>query len=149
MHTATYAAPLPRPNVRAGTVLTALPVLFLVFDSVIKLAVIQPVVDSFTQLGWPVHLSVAIGTLELACLALYLVPRTTLLGALLLTAYLGGAVATHARVESPLLTHTLFPVYVAVLLWVGLLLREPRLRELLGSQRTAAPLLGPGSRQQE
>ena len=138
MHTATHAAPLPRPNVRAGTVLTALPVFFLVFDSVIKLAVIQPVVDSFTQLGWPVHLSVAIGTLELACLALYLVPRTTLLGALLLTAYLGGAVATHARVESPLLTHTLFPVYVAVLLWVGLLLREPRLRELL-TRASASP----------
>jgi DoxX-like family len=138
MHTTTYAAPLPHPNVRAGTALTALPVLFLVFDSVIKLAVIQPVVDSFTQLGWPVHLSVAIGTLELICLALYLVPRTTLLGALLLTAYLGGAVATHARVESPLLTHTLFPVYVAVLLWVGLLLREPRLRDLF-SRASASP----------
>ena len=138
MHPATYAAPLPRPKLSAGSVLTALPVLFLAFDSVIKLVVIQPVVDSFTHLGWPVHLSVAIGTLELICLTLYLVPRTTLLGALLLTAYLGGAVATHARVESPLLTHTLFPVYVAVLLWIGLLLREPRLRQLL-SRASASP----------
>jgi hypothetical protein len=131
MYATSYAATRPRPNLRAGTMLTALPVLFLVFDSVIKLVVIQPVVDSMTQLGWPVDLAPVIGAIELICLALYLVPRTAALGALLLTAYLGGAVATHARVESPLLTHTLFPVYVAVLLWVGLLLREPRLRELL------------------
>ena len=138
MHAATYAAPLPRPNLRAGIILTLLPVLFLAFDSVIKLVAIQPVVDSFTQLGWPVHLSVAIGTIELICLTLYLVPTTAPLGALFLTAYLGGAVATHARVQSPLLTHTLFPVYVAVLLWVGLLLREPRLRESL-SRASASP----------
>ena len=118
-------------QIRAGRILTALPVLFLLFDSTIKLIVIQPAVDSFTQLGWPVHLSLAIGALELLCLALYLVPRTAVLGAMLLTAYLGGAVATHARVESPMFTHTLFPVYVAVLLWVGLALRESRLRELL------------------
>ena len=118
-------------QIRIGRALTAIPVLFLLVDSVIKLMVIRPVVDSFTQLGWPVHLSVAIGVIELLCVALYLVPRTAVLGAMLLTAYLGGAVATHARVESPLLTHTLFPVYVAVLLWVGLLLRESRLREIV------------------
>ena len=118
-------------QIRIGRALTAMPVLFLLFDSAIKLMVIQPVVDSFTQLGWPVHLSVALGVIELLCVALYLVPRAAVLGAMLLTAYLGGAVATHARVESPLLTHTLFPVYVAVMLWVGLLLRETRLRELV------------------
>ena len=131
MHSATHAAALPRANVRAGTIVTALPVLFLLFDTTIKLAVIQPVVESFTALGWPVHLATTIGALELVCLTLYLVPRTAPLGALLLTAYLGGAVATHLRVESPLFTHTLFPVYVAALLWAGLLLREPRLRVLL------------------
>jgi hypothetical protein len=118
-------------QLRVGRTLTALPVLFLLFDSVIKLVVIQPVVDSFTRLGWPVNLSVAIGGIELLCVALYLVPRTAVLGAMLLTAYLGGAVATHARVQSPLLTHTLFPVYVALLLWAGLLFRETRLRRLL------------------
>jgi hypothetical protein len=106
-------------------------VLFLLFDSAIKLAMIQPVVDSFGRLGWPVHLAPAIGVLQLLCLGLYLVPRTAPLGALLLTGFLGGAVATHVRIESPLLTHILFPVYVAALLWVGLLLREPRLRDLL------------------
>jgi hypothetical protein len=65
------------------------------------------------------------------CLALYLTPRASVLGALLLTGYLGGAVATHVRISSPLLTHTLFPIYVALLLWGGLYLREPRLRDLL------------------
>ncbi len=117
---------------RAGRIVTALPVLFLLFDSAIKLVVIRPVVDSFVRLGWPVHFSVAIGVVEVLCVALYLVPATAVLGAMLLTAYLGGAVATHARVADPLLTHTLFPVYVTVLLWVGLLLRESRLRDLIG-----------------
>ena len=133
----TIAALQQRSAVRAGTLLTALPVLFLVFDIAIKLAVIQPVVDSFDQLGWPVHLARSLGALELLCLTLYLVPRTAPVGALLLTAYLGGAVATHARIESPLLTHTLFPVYVSVLLWVGLLLREPRLLDVTAPRHRA------------
>ena len=85
----------------------------------------------FNHLGVSMDLAFPLGVLELTCVVIYLVPRTAVLGAMLLTAYLGGAVATHARVESPLLTHTLFPVYVAVLLWVGLALRETRLRELL------------------
>ena len=123
--------PLPRANLRAGALVTALPVLFLLFDSAIKLAGIQPVVDSFVQLGWPADLAFGLGALELVCIALYLTPRTSVLGAVLLTGYLGGAIATHARIESPLLTHTLFPVYVALLLWAGLFLREPRLRQLL------------------
>ena len=131
MYSATQAGALPQAHVRAGMIVTAPPVLFLLFDTAIKLAVIQPVVDSFTQLGWPVGLAATVGCIELLCLALYLVPRTAGLGALLLTAYLGGAVATHVRVGSPLLTHVLFPVYVALLLWAGLILREPRVRELL------------------
>jgi len=69
------------------------------------------------------------------CLALYLVPRTAVLGAILLTGHLGGAIATHVRVGSPLLSHTLFPIYVALLLWGGLYLREPRLRELVPFRR--------------
>ena len=131
MHSATLATALPRRTPRLGMIVSAVPVLFLLFDTVIKLATIQPVVDSFTQLGWPVHLAFGLGLLELVCLALYLAPRTAVLGAILLTGYLGGAVATHARMESPLLTHTLFPVYVALLLWGGLVLREARLRELI------------------
>ena len=135
MYSATHAPPLAQPVARAGTFVSALPVLFLLFDSAIKLIVIQPVVDSFTQLGWPVELSIPIGVIELACIALYLAPRTAVLGALLLTGYLGGAIATHVRVGSPLLTHTLFPVYVALLLWGGLMLRESRLRELIPLRR--------------
>ena len=118
-------------NPWAGRVLTALPVLFLAFDVVIKLMKITPVVDSFTQLGIPVELARTVGTIELACLLVYLLPRTAVLGAILLTGYLGGAVLTHLRVGSPLLSHTLFPTYVAILLWGGLWLREPRLRALI------------------
>jgi hypothetical protein len=106
-------------------------VLFLLFDSAIKLMVIDPVVESFGQLGYPVSVSVGIGLLELVCLVLYVIPRTSVLGAILLTGYLGGAVATHVRVGSPMLTHVLFPIYVAALVWGGLFLREARLRALV------------------
>jgi len=115
----------------AGRTMTALPVLFLLFDSVIKLIRIDPVAQSFTQLGYPVHLAVAIGVIELVCLAAYVVPRSSVLGAILLTGYLGGAVATHVRVGSPLWSHVLFPIYVAALLWGGLYLLEGRLRALV------------------
>ena len=131
MYTATQARPLVGPMPRTGAVVTAVPVLFLLFDSVIKLVAIRPVVESFTALGWPVGLSLSVGLIELACIALYLVPQTAVLGAILLTGYLGGAVATHVRIGSPLLTHQLFPVYVALLLWGGLVLREGRLRDLV------------------
>jgi hypothetical protein len=135
MRSATLAAASPQAKPRIGVVLSALPVLFLLFDTVIKLVTIQPVVDSFNQLGWPVHLAFGIGLLELVCLGLYLVPRTAVLGAILLTGYLGGAVATHVRIGSPLLTHILFPVYVGLLLWGGLVLRDVRLRELVPFRR--------------
>ena len=135
MYSATSAPALTRPVAWGGTLISALPVLFLLFDSTIKLIVIRPVVDSFTRLGWPVELAIPIGAIELACIALYLTPRTAVLGGLLLTGYLGGAVATHVRAGSPLLTHTLFPVYVALLLWGGLMLRDSRLRELIPLRR--------------
>ena len=76
-----------------------------------------------------------IGVIELVCLVLYLIPPTSMSGALLLTGYLGGAIATHVRVASPLLGYTLFPIYVAVMVWGGLYLREPRLRDLLSLRR--------------
>lgn len=87
------------------------------------------------QLGYPPDRVLWIGIIELVCVVLYLVPRTAVLGALLLTGYLGGAIATHVRVGSPLLSHTLFPIYVALMLWGGLYLREPRLRELVPFRR--------------
>jgi hypothetical protein len=114
-----------------GRIMSAVAVLFLLFDSVIKLLVVAPVVDSFAQLGYPVSLSRGIGLLEIVCLIAYVIPRTSIVGAILLTGYLGGAVATHVRIGSPLFTHTLFPIYVAVLIWGGLYLRDNRIRFLV------------------
>jgi len=131
MHSATYAAPVSKARLSAGHIVSAIPVLFLLFDSTIKFPAIDPVVESFSQLGYPVSLAIGIGAIELACLVLYVIPRTSVLGAILLTGYLGGAVATHVRVGSPLLTHILFPIYVAALVWGGLFLREGRLRALV------------------
>jgi hypothetical protein len=114
-----------------GYILTAVAVLFLTFDSVLKLLRLAPAVEGTTGLGYPATTVLGIGVIEFVCLVLYLVPRTSVLGAILLTGYLGGAIATHVRVGSPLLSHTLFPIYVALLLWGGLYLREPRLGALL------------------
>ena len=119
----------------AGRILTTAPVLFLMFDSVIKLIKIDPVVDSFNQLGYSPDLSVTIGLVEAVCLVLYSVPRTSVLGAVLLTGYLGGAVATHLRIGSPLPSHTLFPIYVGALLWAGLFLREDRLWAVMPARK--------------
>ncbi len=135
IHSATYAAPVSKARLSAGHILSAVPVLFLLFDSVIKFTTIEPVVESFRQLGYPVSLGLGIGVIELVCLVLYVIPRTSVLGAILLTGYLGGAVATHVRVGSPLLTHILFPIYVAALVWGGLFLREGRLRALIPLRR--------------
>jgi hypothetical protein len=115
----------------AGYVLTGLVAAFLTFDTVMKLLQLAPAVQGTTELGYPAGTVVAIGAIELVCLVLYLVPRTSVLGALVLTGYLGGAIATHVRVGSPLPTHTLFPIYVALMVWGGLYLRESRLRDLL------------------
>ena len=118
-------------RVWAGRIVSALPVLFLLFDSAIKLMNIAPVTESFQKLGYRPSIAVGIGILELACVVAYLIPRTSLHGAILLTGYLGGAIATHLRVGDPLFSHVLFPIYIAAPLWAGLLLRNARLRTLL------------------
>jgi len=115
----------------AGYVLTGLVAAFLTFDTVMKLLQLAPAVQGTTELGYPAGTVVVIGAIELLCLVLYVIPRTSVLGALLLTGYLGGAIATHVRIGSPLPTHTLFPIYVALMVWGGLYLRESRLRALL------------------
>jgi hypothetical protein len=120
-----------RRSHRAGILLSALPIVFLLWDSAIKLVEIAPVRDGLERLGYPATLAVEIGLLELVCVLLHVVPRTSILGTILLTGYLGGATATHVRVGDPLPTHILFPVYVGVLLWGGLFLRDRRLRALL------------------
>jgi len=115
----------------AGRIMSAVPILFLLFDSVGKLLKLAPVVEGTTQLGYPESAVLGIGMIELVCIVVYVIPRTSILGAILLTGYLGGAIATHVRIGSPFFTHTFFPIYVAVLVWGGLFLREDRLRALI------------------
>jgi len=116
-----------------GRVLSALVILFLVFDSGLKFVkpVPRPVEEAFTHIGWPLGLAVCLATILLGCTILYAIPRTAILGAILLTGYLGGAVATHLRVGDPLFSHVLFPIYVGGLLWLGVYLRDARLRALV------------------
>jgi hypothetical protein len=127
-----------RRSARAGVIVSALPVLFLIFDGAMKFSHIAPVSVAFAHLGLAEGLAGAIGLLELLCVAAYVWPRSAVLGAVLLTGFLGGAICLHVRVGDPLFSHVLFPVYVGALLWGGLLLREPRLRALL-PLRDSAP----------
>ena len=132
MVTITDNAPASTPKLMlwAGRILTGLVVAFMTFDTVIKLIDLQVVRDTLAQLGYPPELGRTIGVIELICLALYLNPRTSVLGAVLFTGVMGGAIATHMRVGDPLFSHVLFGVYLGAALWGGLWLREPRLRAL-------------------
>lgn len=112
----------------AGRGLSAVAVLFLLFDAVAKLLEVPPVVAGSTALGYPASTVFTIGMIEFVCVVAYVIPSTSVLGAVLLTGYLGGAIATHLRVENPLFTHTLFPIYVALFVWGGLFLRDAGLR---------------------
>src|SRR5260370_32972975 len=107
MQSATQTAPVSNKMVWVGRLISALPILFLLFDSVMKLMRIAPVLESMAKLGYPESLARGIGILELVCVVLYLIPRTSILGAILLTGYLGGAVATHVRIGDPLFSHVL------------------------------------------
>ena len=112
-----------------GWILSGVFAAFLLVASIApKLAGARVAHDSFAQLGWPEGYVLLIGGIEFACLAIYLVPRSSVLGAILLTALLGGAIATHLRAESPLFTHVLFGVYLGAVMWGGLWLRDPALR---------------------
>jgi hypothetical protein len=115
----------------AGRVLSGLVVAFLLFDGAIKLIPLDIVVQTSQELGIPVHLARTLGMLTLAGTVLYAMPRTSVLGAILLTGYLGGAIYTHVRAGSPFLTHTFFGVYLGVLIWGGLWLRDDRIRALI------------------
>lgn len=120
-----------------GRVLSGLAVAFLLFDGVMKFFMdkLPPeALKAGEALQWPIELMPTVGTILLICLAIYLIPRTSIVGAVLLTGYLGGAVASHLRVSNPLFTHTLFPIYIAVLIWLGLYLRDARLRNCLAKE---------------
>jgi hypothetical protein len=117
--------------------MTTVIVLFLLFDGIIHVTKPQPVVDAFAQLGYPLTASRGIGIVELICLVMYLAPRTALLGAVLLTGLLGGAMSAHVRAASPVFETYVFPVLVGLLIWGALLLREERLRALFPVRRAA------------
>jgi DoxX-like family len=121
-----------KSSVWVGRILSALPVLFLLLDGVMKIVKPAFVVEATVQLGWPESVIVALGVVLVACTILYLIPRTAVLGAILLTGYLGGAVATHVRVGGPLFS-IIMPVILGAMLWGGLYLRDNRLRALVTS----------------
>lgn len=118
-------------GVWAGRIVSGLVVLFLAFDGVAKVLELPPVLEGTARLGYPTSVVFGLGVVLLVSVVTYAIPRTAVLGAILITGYLGGAVATHVRVGDPLFSHVLFPVYVAVLAWAGLFLRESRLRAIL------------------
>lgn len=118
----------------AGYVLSTLPVLLLLFSGVMKLMKPPDVIEGFAHLGFPIRLALPLGIVELACTVLYVIPRTSVLGAILLTGYLGGAMATHLRLGESVFAQFL----LGVLVWGGLFLREPRLRALIPLRRKSS-----------
>lgn len=118
----------------AGWVITGLVAAFLAMSASFKFLTPDIVRETMSGLGWPAHHDLMIGIIETACVALYVIPRTALLGAILETALLGGAIATNVRVDNPLFSHELFGVYLGVMVWAGLWLRDTRLRALLPSR---------------
>lgn len=120
-----------RTQVWTARTLSGLAIAFLLFDAGIKVLKLAPAIEGTANLGYPPGSVFGIGVVELVCIALYIVPRTSFLGAILLTGFFGGAVATHVRVGDPLFSHILFPTYVAALIWGGLYLRDARLRALV------------------
>lgn len=128
------AAQISKRNLWIGRVLSALATVFLIFDGVMKFFMdkLPPeALEAGAALQWPIEKMPIVGTILLICVALYVIPRTAILGAILLTGYLGGAIASHVRVGNPLFSHTLFPIYVAVLVWLGLYLRDSRTKALV------------------
>ncbi|MBX7255245.1 MAG: DoxX family protein [Candidatus Hydrogenedentes bacterium] len=111
----------------AGRIMSTLPVLMLLMSATMKFMQPPDAAKGFEHLGWPITLATKLGIVELACTALYVIPQTSVLGAILLTGYLGGATATHVRVEEAF--H--MPILLGVLIWGGLFLRDPRIRALI------------------
>ena len=127
----------------AGWGMSGLMVLFMLFDSLAKLALERHVIAATTQIGYPEHAIRPLGAIALVCTLLYAVPRTSVLGAILLTAYLGGAIASKVRIDDPLFSSTLFGVYFGLLIWGGLYLRDERLRTMIPVRRPADPDAAP------
>jgi len=129
----TQTAPVSKKSLWTGRIMSGLVIAFLAVDVVIKFLkpAPAPFVETFAHVGWPLSLAPVLGIILLVSTALYVIPISSVLGAILLTGYLGGAIATHLRVGDPLFSHVLFPSYLGALLWGGLYLREERLRALI------------------
>jgi hypothetical protein len=123
--------PPSRAALWGGRVMSGIACLFLAFDASMKVLQVPEAVKGTVELGYPEGVLLWLGIVQVVCLVVYLVPRTAVLGAVLWTGYLGGAIATHVRLQHPWASHVLFPVYVAVLLWGGLWLRDRALRGVL------------------
>ena len=130
-HEATGTGQLSKKALWTGRVLSGLVVAFLLLDAAMHMLKPAPVVEAFARLHLSLSLAVDLGIVELLCIALYVVPRTSILGAVLLTGYLGGAVATQLPTSTSLFGEILFPVYVGVIVWGGIYLRDERLRALV------------------
>ena len=137
---ASQAVRVSKTSLWAGRVLSGLVVLFMVFDGAIKVLRLPPAIEGTLSLGYPASVVFPLGIVVLICVLLYVIPQSSILGAILLTAYLGGAVATHVRVGNPLFSHVLFPTYIGVLAWLGLFLRDERLRALIPWRRSATEI---------
>ena len=124
----TLSAHLSKKTIWAGRIMSALPVLMLLFSAGMKLIQPEGMEKSFADLGWPIQLAVPLGIVELSCAVLYAIPQTAVLGAILVTGYLGGATATHVRLEEPVFV---MPIFLGVLAWGGLFLRDRRIRALI------------------
>jgi len=135
MPSASPSAPTSRAMLWVSYIVSALPVLLLLFSGILKLMKPVPIVQSFAHFGYPESVIFGIGILEIACTIIYLIPRTSILGAILLTGYLGGATATNMRIGD---SQFLMPVLVGVFVWGGLFFREPRLRALIPHRRASA-----------
>jgi hypothetical protein len=135
MATDAWISPVSSKALWAGRVISGVVVLFLLFDGAIKLVPLDVVIETSRELAIPEHLARTLGVLTLVCTLLYALPRTSTLGAILLTGYLGGAIYVHVRAGSPLFTHTLFGVYLGLLIWGGLYLRDATVRALIPLHR--------------
>ena len=133
----TQTAPVSKKSLWAGRIMSALVILFLALDVAFKFVkpAPAPVVETFARLGWPLSLGPVLGIVLLVSTALYAIPITSVLGAILLTGYLGGAMASHVRIGSPLFSQMLFGFYLGLMVWGGLWLRDKSLRASIPFRR--------------
>lgn len=133
MHSMVESTSVSKAALWAGWVMSAIPILMILFGSIMKLIRHPSVIDGFAQAGLPAHLIIPVGLVELVCVVVYAIPRTSILGAILMTGLLGGAILTELRIGNPT---TPLPLMMGILAWAGLYLRDPRLRQMIPLRRT-------------